>query len=455
MSTKTLDNEPWEKYNEPIPRKEKTVMANKTKQDRRNERWNMRKKYRTAKEVRDVLIILLVAAIALSVIAFVSRKNDREQALNNADGDRYRATDVFTDTDKINAMEYTFYFYRYYYSILESDTFIQDYGAYGLDPTMKLRECLYTSLRNWYDRLSEEATNLIKETVRFNAIAKKNGTVLEKSDYEKIDEEIAQIKKKADKEGMSLDNYLSYRYCPDITEAEATKLLEKYYLASKQYDLTLEKLQNFTEEELKAYYDEHPLESLEGKENIPCVDIRMMSLQNAEKTKEVYDKAVAKPTEEYFTELVYQNSIDDAVYYGGVYDDVVPGMMVDTVDAWLFSSERKSGDITMFADDTLNCVIYYVSGGEASYLAYARSEYFNERVEGFYEDMEEDYPISVNEEAINTLVPDYLATDYVAVPTRFSVFFVISFSAAILLAVGTVIAVVSLRKKKKQYGFAE
>ncbi len=430
-------------------------MAKTDKQTRRDERWNMRKKYRTAKEIRDVLIILLVAAIALSVFAYISRSKDRETALHNADGDRFRATDVLTETDNINAMQFSFYFYRYYYGILESDTFMQDYGAYGLDSSMALRECLYTSLRNWYDRLSEEATNLIKETVRFNAMAKENGTRLEEADIKKIDEEISELGKKAQKAAMSLDDYLSYRYCPDMTEAEAREALEKYYLASKEYDLTIEKLQAFTEEELKSYYNEHPLESLKGKEDTPCVDIRMITLQNAEKTKQVYDEALKNPTEEHFTELVYKNSVDEAIYYGGIYDDVVPGMMVAKIDEWLYAAERKSGDIAMFSDDTLNCVIYYVSAGEASYLAYARSEYFNERVESFYKELEAEYPISVNEEAVNTLIPDYLATDYVAIPSRFSVFFGISAVSAILLAVGTVLSFVYINKTKKQYGFAE
>ncbi len=419
------------------------------------EKNSMKKKYKTIKELRDIFLIFLAVCMALSVYAFVSRAREREASFDKLDGELYRNPVALSGNENLSAMSYSFFFYRYYYGILESENFMMDYGAYGLDSSMALRECLYTSQRNWYDRLSEETTTLVKETMRYNSIAAKEGTKLGADEEKLISEELEQMSEKAKKENMSLDEYIGYRYCPDMTVDEVVTELRRYYLARKQYEITLDKLGTFTREELDDYYAANPLESLKGNENTPCVDMRMITLKDAASAEAVYKEAIAAPTEEAFTKLVMQNSMDDAIYYGGLYDDVVPGMMVDNVNKWLFAAERKSGDIGLFTENEVYCVIYYVSAGEESYLAYSRSELYDERVSEFYKKMEEDYPISENSATIDTVIPDYLATDYISVPAMFSVFFVICAVLALFMLVGAVVMALRAYRMKKQYGYTE
>ncbi len=432
-------------------------MARKTEEKTalRVEKNNMKKKYKKTKELRDIFLIFLALCIAVSVYAFVDRAREREESFNKQDADLYRLPIALSGEENISAMSYSFIFYRYYYGILESDTFMLDYGAYGLDRSMPLRECLYTSQRNWYDRLSEETSTLIKETMRYNSIAKKEGTVIGAEEEKLIEEELAAMQAKADKEKMSLEDYIEYRYCPGMTVEEVETELRRFYLAKKQYQLTLDKLADFTKEELDAYYAENPLESLEGQENTPCVDIRMITLKDADSAKAVYEKAIATPTEEYFTKLVEENSTDDAVYYGGIYDDVVPGLMVANVDSWLFADGRKTGDIQVFTENDVFCVIYYISSGEESYLAYSRSELYDDRVESFYNKMEEDYPISENGATIDTVIPDYLATDYVSMPSMFSVTFIVMSALSLVMLCGAIVYIVKWRSMKRKYGFVD
>lgn len=421
----------------------------------RLEKNTAKKKYKKTKELRDVFLILLAVCLVLTVYAFVDRAMEREECLSKQDEDLYRLPVALSGEENISAMSYSFYFYRYYYEILESDGFIVNYAIHGLDKDMPLRECLYTSLRNWYDRLSEETTTMVKETMRYNSIAKKNGVTISDAENKLIEEELDAMREKAKKEGMTLDEFIGYRYCPGMTVEDVKKDLQSFYLAKKQYQLTLDELGEFSKEELESYYKENPLESLKGKENTPCVDIRMITLKDAATAKAVYDKAMANPTEEYFEQLVMENSTDDAIYYGGIYDDVVPGVMVNNVDNWLFASDRKKGDIQYFTANDVFCVIYYVDSGEESYLAYSRSELFDDRVEAFYKKMEEDYPIQSNEATIDTVILDYLATDYVSLPPMFSVFFIIMASLSVLMLGGAVYAIIKCKAMKDKYDFAK
>ncbi len=431
------------------------AVNNENKQALRIEKNSMKRKYKNAKELRDIFLVLLALCIAASVYAFIDRAREREDSFAKQDAELYSIPVALNGEGNLSAMSYSFYFYRYYYDILDSEDFMVNYGAYGLDRTMPLRECLYTSQRNWYDRLSEETTTLLKETLRYNSIAAKEGTVIGDAEEKLVQEELAAMKAKAKKEGLGFEEYLSYRYCPGLTEGQVVTDLRRFYLAKKQYEITLEKISDFSKEELDAYYEENPLESLKGKENTPCVDIRMITLQDAAKAEEVYKKAITTPTEENFAKLVAENSTDDAIYYGGIYDDVVPGIMVANVDSWLFDQNRKKGDIQVFTENNVFCVIYYIDSGEESYLAYSRSKLYDQRVGEFYKKLEEDYPITENSATVDTVVLDYLATDYVSVPSVFSAFFIVTLSLSLIMLGGVVYAFVKVHKLKKKYGYAE
>ena len=59
----------------------------------------------------------------------------------------------------------------------------------------------------------------------------------------------------------------------------------------------------------------------------------------------IYEQWKKNPTEEYFTELAKEKTTDTgSKENGGLYENVVPGQMVDTFDSWCFKDSRKEGD---------------------------------------------------------------------------------------------------------------
>lgn len=95
----------------------------------------------------------------------------------------------------------------------------------------------------------------------------------------------------------------------------------------------------------------------EAAENFDTVNVRHILIQPENKDDDaswkeakeqidtIYKQWKKKPTEEYFTELAKEKTTDTgSKENGGLYENVKPGDMVDTFDAWCFDSSREKGD---------------------------------------------------------------------------------------------------------------
>ncbi|MDD6728591.1 MAG: peptidylprolyl isomerase [Eubacteriales bacterium] len=70
-------------------------------------------------------------------------------------------------------------------------------------------------------------------------------------------------------------------------------------------------------------------------------------------------------TEDNFASLVADNTDDTgSAETGGLYEDVVPGQMVDSFSAWCFEPGRKAGDTGIVKSDFGYHIMYYVGDGD-------------------------------------------------------------------------------------------
>ena len=158
--------------------------------------------------------------------------------------------------------------------------------------------------------------------------------------------------------------------------------------------------------------------------NTRSVLISGSSFESAERAKavaeEIYQKAVANGTEEYFITLAKENSFDlNTAYYGGEYADIVPGDVVKEYEEWAFTEGRKYGDIGMVESNGDYHIIFYLRTGDACWKVTTKNALVDARVEAMNARLENDIPLIKDEATVNEKLPDDLATDrdrdYVAV----------------------------------------
>lgn len=555
------------------------MAAKNIKAQKKQEKDAHRRKYRALKELRWWLAGLLAVCIAITVWAGIDR-SDRNKALQGlADGKEYRETTVITSGEtKVSLMDMCFYFYDAYYNIMESDRFESDYGAYGLDPENPLKEMDYTPLRTWFDELLNNTYEGIDDVVRYAELARKNGTALDTEDEKAIEEKIDKLSEKAKSEGMTLANFLDYRYGPGITVEDVRSALRLYALGEKQYTICMDDMLVCSDEDIDAYYEanksslmtvdyvfykfygENKAELEKKAESFKAckdeneflalieADIRAQGAQDNDvsnyleqsmrridytekdamsdwafdsksvrgdsfteydensctvywlirssekvthpsantrsvlisgssfKTKEmakaaaedIYNKAVANGTEEYFITLAKENSFDlNTAYYGGEYADIVPGDVVAEYEEWVFTEGRKYGDIGMVESNGDYHIIFYLRAGEPCWKVTTKNALIDARVEAFSARLENDMPLTKDEAIVNEKLPDDLATDrergYVAVEKDGKLVYEIDdgvFSLFnIMIAISALVAVASLwcfvetARLKKKYNY--
>lgn len=118
-----------------------------------------------------------------------------------------------------------------------------------------------------------------------------------------------------------------------------------------------------------------------------------------DQAKEILDKFNAGDrTEDSFTALVADNSTDTgSAENGGLYENVVPGQMVNSFSYWCFENGRKAGDTAIVKSDYGYHIMYFVGENDQSVWQYtAQQALATEDSQSAGEKLEEAYTIKEN-----------------------------------------------------------
>lgn len=342
---------------------------NDIKTQRKNEKDRFRRKHRILSELRLWLAGFLAVAVLASAYVCVLDKREARRAETLSAGDSYRETVVASSGEtSISLMAFSYFFYDYYYSVIESDNFIRDYRAYGLDPTKPLRETEYTALRSWFDQLADTVFTSVEATVRYAELAREKGARLSDEDETEIAEKLAELESRAKAENRTLDDYLDYRYGNGMRREDVESALRLYYLAEKQYNATIDELGVCTEDELNSYYIKHR----EELDSVDCICYRFDETTADAAEKEVAFTACTTGDE--FLALIRKD-----LPAAGCPEDEIDGVVDDCQKrlqyggegefyTWAFNSSRKNGDI-LTRHSGGYCEVYYLvrSGGRYTF----------------------------------------------------------------------------------------
>lgn len=349
------------------------------------ERERYRGTYKLLKELRIWLCLALAICIGTTVYAGMGEKDDsrynndiiangslRDSAAAYADEAYKTANGISDENARISVMAMSYYFYRDYYLLINDDSFYTDgYGTYGLDPEKPLKSQMYTELRSWFDELMNSASAAAVQTLQYSMLADVNGAVLDAEALAAIEAEVEALKNAAKGEGMTLNEHLSYRYCPGMTESDLRYFLERYYLAEQYYYDSAEAVTSCTEEEIAEYYSEHKDELTNAF--IYRYEIKYDDDTEAEALKRA-EAFVECEDAESFYEMIKAAAIAD---YGLADEDlesfldecritVLPDDYTGDFADWLFASARRDGDTYMDKNDGY-IGVYYIDRAAGKY----------------------------------------------------------------------------------------
>lgn len=285
----------------------------------------------------------------------------------------------------INNRDAQIYYAMQYYN------FMNNYGFYasvfGLDSTKPLSEQVST-----VDTLSWEQYFLMSALDDFHlyaALATKaaaEGYTLPEQDQNKLAEVRDGLKQRYAEFGFdSEDAYVQSNFGGSVRYEDYVRYLELYFYAMSYYNSVYHGL-SVSDEQINTYYEEHP-EDFQGVEkdtvgiNVRHILISCETEEGAteEQVNAAREAAKAKaeellaewqkdPTEERFSELAKENTADPGSQSnGGLYENVIPGQMVESFNDWCFDASRKPGDTGIVETEYGYHVMYFVSQSEQPY----------------------------------------------------------------------------------------
>ncbi len=301
--------------------------------------------------------------------------------------------------------------------------FMGSYGSYasmmGMDTTKPLWAQEIDAGKTWEQYFLEFAVQGLERNYALAQYAAANGIELSAEDQAAIDDILKPEGTFAEEytgQGFTdADTYIQY-YFGEGTDAKSYQEYYQMYLtAANCYQNMQAELQaSATEEDILAYYAENK-ETFENQGKIQAnnVNVRHILIQpegeQADWTEEdwaaaeasaqaIYDEWLTEPTEEKFTALAIDKTMDPgSAETGGLYEEVAPGDMVTEFNDWCFDSERKVGDHGIVKTTYGYHIMYFVGQTETrAWYDAAAEQLVYQRLEDFMQQCQEQYPLSLD-----------------------------------------------------------
>ena len=273
----------------------------------------------------------------------------------------------------------------YYY--MQLFTYVNQLSQYGYAPAMlglDLSKPLSEQSSQDVSGLSWEQYFLLLALDQFHQLAA--GAVRAEADGYQMSEETAKqlqsvkdgLQKEAEEGGYeSLDAYLETSFGPGVRESDYLAYMDLYFYVMSYENQVYEGIE-YTDDDLLAYFNAHAEDYPGVTADQETINVRhiLITPEDADgdktSTDEEWEAAQKKaeelladyendPTEDHFSELAKENSVDPgSKSNGGLYEGVYPGQMVDTFNDWCFDASRKTGDTGIVKTTYGYHVMYFV-----------------------------------------------------------------------------------------------
>ncbi len=301
--------------------------------------------------------------------------------------------------------------------------FMNSYGSYaammGMDTSLPLYAQTMDDGRTWEQYFLSFAVEGLERNYSLAKYAEEKGMELSDDDLASISDitnpEGAFAAEYASAGYADADSYLQYYFGDGTDVVSYQEYYDTYLRAARCYEAQQEEIrQGLTDDEIMAYYNENK-ETFEtqGKIQVNNINVRHILIQpegeEADWTDEswaaaeasaqaIYDQWLANPTEDSFSALAIEHTMDPGSQEnGGLYEDVAPGDMVTEFNDWCFDASRQVGDHGI-VKTTYGYHIMFFAGTTETRAWYdaAAEQVVYEKLEAFMTQCQETYPISAD-----------------------------------------------------------
>ncbi len=301
--------------------------------------------------------------------------------------------------------------------------FMGSYGGYasmmGMDTTKPLWAQEVDPGKTWEQYFLDYAVQGLARNYAMAQYAAANSITLSQEDRDALDDILKTEGSFYDEYSANgfadADSYIQY-YFGDGTDAKSYReYYEMYLLAATAYRTKQEEIRaSLTEDQILAYYDENrdTFES-QGKKQVNNINVRHILIQPqgdqadwteadwtaAEASAQaIYDEWLKEPTEERFSALAIDNTMDPgSAENGGLYEEVAPGDMVTEFNDWCFDSDRQAGDHGIVKTTYGYHIMYFVGQTETrAWYDAAAEELVYRELQAFMDACQQEYPLSVD-----------------------------------------------------------
>lgn len=253
--------------------------------------------------------------------------------------------------------------------------------------------------------------------------AEKAGVTMGEEDQVYLDTLEDALKQLSESNGMSVEDMLKADFGAGVSFRDFLEYQGLYMKGNPYYEQVTSEM-TATDEELETYFKEKEETyaaagiTMESK----LVDVRHILVQvkggfsdtqgNMTHTDEEWAECEAAAqaildewlagdkTEESFAALANEKSEDPGSNTnGGLYENVYQGQMVEPFETWCFDDSRQYGDYGLVKTSYGYHVMYYV-GYELNWKQTAQTDWLNEQISLFLDEVVEEYPMDVTYENI-------------------------------------------------------
>ncbi|HHX37164.1 MAG TPA: hypothetical protein GX717_04195, partial [Clostridiaceae bacterium] len=311
-----------------------------------------------------IIVVLLVVVVAIWII-FATGVVER------------KANPISVGSDKVSVVEYNYYFSNQMNQFAQAGLLTAD--AQG-KPDLSAPSALDEE-KTWLEYFQDMTDKAIQDTyIKVNE-AKKSGIELSSENQEKIDSFFEEMEKQVGGE-VELRNRFIDDFGKGASKETIEPIFQRLFLA-QQYETEHKKSYDFSEEEIKSYYNQHrddmdlvtyrsfmispdkPAPDAEG--NVPELS-EEEKIQAKEEAKAQADAMLAEITdEESFREAAIEFAPPEKkADYEGDSDPTLQTLMKSSivnaeVADWVFDAERENGDTTVVESNEYYFVLYFIS----------------------------------------------------------------------------------------------
>ena len=262
-----------------------------------------------------------------------------------------------------------------------------------------LREQNFKGGKSFYELFLASTEKYVKELLILCESAKQAGVGIDESDA--LERKLAEFKAECEKAyGVAFEKYIDTYFYGCVSEKDFCRAVELEMLANKFLKLKTEEIYaGITPERIDQYINDSKIEE-NGEKTKTLMTLFVSSKKHTDAAARAEELLNGfSPSREGFAALAKEHSDNEEF----LFENCQKGDLASELDAWLFDSERKVGDVEILKVSGGALIAYYCEEGLSVSDLFASRALAESDYARWLDCQSELFPIITNKEVLNSL----------------------------------------------------